>query len=214
MMPRSDIQIREELLRALKWDTRITVAVKDGAVTLTGTVDSHVIRLLILEEAHFIEGVFSVTNDIVVNSPNGARTDLEIAHAVRTSFEWDAMIPEERIKVTVTNGWVGLAGEVDLLREREEAERVSRCLAGVRGVYNEITVNPPEARTENVREAIEVELRQRASLEAERIQILLRDGTVTLSGQVHSWEEECAIVKAAGHAPGVESINDRLSIEP
>lgn len=214
MMPRSDIQIKEEVLRALKWDTRIGVTVNNGTVTLTGTVDSHVVRLLAQEEAQFIEGVFGVTNDITVNNPNGSWTDQEIATAARTALAWDTLIPDDRIQVAVSNGWVGLTGEVDLLREREDAERIIRRLAGVRGVYNRIEINERETRTENVRGAIEEELKRRASREAGRIQISLRDGKVILSGPVQSWEEERAIVKAASLVPGVESINDRLCIEP
>jgi osmotically-inducible protein OsmY len=214
MMPRSDIQIKEELMRALKWDPRIGIAVDRGTVTLTGTVDSHVVRLLAQEEAQFIEGVFGVANDITVNNPNGSWTDLEIANAARTALEWDSLVPNDRIQVAVSNGWVGLTGEVELLREREDAERIIRRLVGVRGVYNDIVVNPRETRTENVRDAIEEELKRRASMEAGRLQISLRDGRVFLSGSVQSWEEERAIVKAASGAPGVESINDRLCIEP
>lgn len=212
MMPRSDIQIREDVLRSLKWDPRITVNVNNGAVTLTGTVDSHMMRLLAQEGTQFVEGVFSVANEIEVNSPNGALTDLEIAQAVRNALEWDTFVPHERIEIAVSYGWVALVGEVDLLREREEAERIVRRLAGVRGVYNQVAVNPPEARPENVREAIEEELKRRAELEAKRIKISLKDGTVTLSGQVQTWEEECAVVEAASHAPGVQGIKDHLNI--
>ena len=212
MMPRSDIQIREDVLRALKWDPRINVAVNNGAVMLTGTVDSHMMRLLAQEGTQFVEGVFSVANELEVNSPNGALTDLEIAQAVRNALEWDTFVPHKRIEIAVSYGWVALVGEVDLLREREETERIVRRLAGVRGVYNQIAVNPPEAKPENVREAIEEELKRRAELEAERIKISLKDGTVTLSGQVQTWEEERAVVEAASHAPGVQGIKDHLNI--
>jgi osmotically-inducible protein OsmY len=88
---------------------------------------------------------------------------VELANASRTALEWDALIPHDRIQVAVSNGWVGLTGEVELLREREDAERLVRRLVGVRGVYNEIEVKSPQARTENVRDAIEEELKRRAS---------------------------------------------------
>ena len=212
MMPESDIRIKEEVMRALKYDPRINVTVSGGVVKLTGTVDSYAIRLLAQEATQFVDGVFSVNNEIKVDSPGFAWTDAELKIAIRKALEWDALVPNERIEVTVSNGWVALEGQVELLREREDAERIVRRMAGVRGVYNSIVVNSSEARTENIRVAIEEELKQRAKVEAGRIQVIMRDGTVTLSGQVQSWEEERAVVKAAGCAPGVHKINDCLQI--
>lgn len=212
MMPASDSRIKEEIMRMLKYDPRISVAVSGGVVKLTGTVDSYAIRLLAQEAAQFVDGVFGVNNEIKVDSPGFAWTDAELKVAIRKALEWDALVPNERIVVTVSNGWVALEGNVELLREREDAEHIVLRMAGVRGVYNSIAVNPLENSTENVRVAIEEELKQRAKVEAERIQVIMRDGTVTLSGQVQSWEEECAVVKAAGCAPGVHKINNCLQI--
>lgn len=213
MMLMSDIQIREAVLRELKWVTSINVAVTDGIVTLTGTVDNCMVSLTAQEATERAAGVFKVVNEIKVNKTETALTDTEIASAVRRALELDMLVPDERVRSTVSNGWVALEGEVDLLHEREDAERIVRRLAGVRGVYNEIVVNQSEARTENVREAIEGTLRQRAQFESDRIHISLADGQVTLSGTVHSWEEERAIIYAASRAPGVQGVNDRLSIE-
>ena len=213
MMPSRDIQIKEEVLRALRWNPSIGVMVENGTVTLTGNVDSYAVRLLAQEATQFIEGVFNVRNNIAVNGSNVSWSDMEISVAARKALEWDALIPSERIKVTVSNGWVALEGEVDLLREREDAERIVRRLTGVRGVYNQMTINPSVTRAENVRLAIEEELKARARLEAERIQVSLKDGTVTLSGKVQSWEEERAITTAAGRAPGVRHVKDHLRIE-
>jgi osmotically-inducible protein OsmY len=211
-MMSSDIQIREAILRELRWDTSINIEVKDGVVTLTGTVESCLPGLKAQEAAQRAEGVSKVIDEIKIKRPSGALTDLEIAEAVRHVLEWNTGVPHERIRCVVSNGWVALEGQVDFSREREDAERIVKRLAGVRGVYNEITVNQSEAQADNVRQAIEDTLKQRAELEANRIQIALKDGRVTLSGPVQSWEEERAIISAVNGAPGVQGINDCLSI--
>lgn len=213
MLPVRDTQVKEEVLKALRWDTRINVEVKGGVVTLSGTVDSYAVRLLAQEAAQFADGVFRVNNQIVVESPARSWSDIEISVAASKALEWDSLVPHESIQVTVTNGWVALEGEVTLLRERDDIERIVRRLAGVRGVYNQITVNSGGPSMENVREAIEEELTSRARQEAGRIKVSFDDGTVTLSGPVQSWEEERAIISAAARAPGVKSINDRLCVE-
>ena len=81
-------------------------------------------------------------------------------------------------------------------------------------MYNNIKVNSSEIKPENVFDTIDEELKRRAELSARSIQVSLRDATVTLTGQVHSWEERCAIVNAASRAPGVEAVKDSLAIKP
>jgi BON domain len=49
------------------------------------------------------------------------------------ALEWDAFVPTDRIDVTVSKGWVTLKGEVEWQCQKDDAERVVRRLAGVRG---------------------------------------------------------------------------------
>ena len=216
----NDAQVREDVLREMRLDSRlkgveIGVAVSDGTVTLTGGVGSTTETLAALEAASRSGGVFEVVNNLKTDAVAGMpRTDVDIARAVGQAFEWDALIPHPRIQVAVSNGWVALHGSVDLLREREDAERMVRRMEGVRGVYNLIEVSPPEARAENVREAIGAALKRHAEREAEGIDVSLKEGTASLAGKVHTWAEKQAILGALKYAPGVERVNDQLSIDP
>ena len=216
----NDAQVREDVLREMWFDSRlkgveIGVAVSDGNVTLTGGVGSTIETLAALEVARRSEGVFEVVNNLKTDAVAGMpRTDVDIARAVGQAFEWDALIPHPLIQVAVSNGWVALHGSVDLLREREDAERMVRRMEGVRGVYNLIEVSPPEARAENVREAIGAALKRHAEREAEGIDVSLKEGTASLAGEVHTWAEKQAILGALKYAPGVERVNDQLSIDP
>ena len=215
----TDKQIKEDLLRELRHNSRfgamnLEVSVNEYVVTLTGNVENANDSLLAQEVACSIEGVHRVVNNIKVKGQAQMRTDGEIAQAVRHALEWDALIPDEKIQSTVSNGWVGLEGTVNFLHEREDAELLIRRLAGVRGVYNEIVVNSSEVKAENVRETIEGELKRRAELGAKSIEVLTKDGAVILSGRVQSWEERCAIINAASRAPGVGAVKDRPAINP
>jgi hypothetical protein len=73
---------------------------------------------------------------------------------VRGSLEQAASVPERSVQVAVSNGWVALDGRVECLREREEAERIARRTAGVRGVYNLIDLSPPAHKFDNARDAV------------------------------------------------------------
>ncbi|HEX8889276.1 MAG TPA: BON domain-containing protein [Pyrinomonadaceae bacterium] len=219
MLHTTDAQIKEDLVRELGHDRHLAtrnveISVDRYVVTIAGTVESVTDQLRMQDTAWRVEGVMGVVNNLKVKSDSPTYTDAEIAEAVRAALEWDSLLPETDIRFTVTNGWVALEGMVNLSRERAGAERLVRRLAGVRGVYNNIVVNQSEIKAENVSDLIGEELKRRAELEARSIQVLLKDSTVILSGQVHSWEERCAIINAVSRAPGVEAVKDSLAIKP
>ena len=215
----NDTQVRQEVFRELWLDPRlkradIGVRAHEGTVTLSGEVAGTDELQVALEAARRADGVFAVVDEIKVRPANRPRADTDIVKAVCNALERDAAIPDRRIQVAVSNGWVALSGRVDLLREREDAASLVRRLEGVRGVYNLIEVKPPEARTENVRDAIGAALKRHAEREAEGIDVSLREGTANLTGKVHTWAQKQVILGALKYAPGVERVNDQLSIDP
>jgi osmotically-inducible protein OsmY len=217
---KTDSEIKEQVLRELKWDSRIGwseigVAVQDGVVTLTGSVPSLSKKIAAQHAAHRINGVLDVANEIELQPPEiPARNDAEIAHAVRHALQWDALLPEERIRTTVADNWVTLEGEVNLWRERQEAEEVVLRLEGVLGVTNRIRVTPPPADPKELREQIEYALERRADREAERLRVEVNEGVVDLWGRVHSWQEKRAVIGSISHAPGVREVREHLRIDP
>src|SRR5436309_2136441 len=146
--PKTDEQIQKDVLAELKWDARVQpnevgVAVKDGVVTLTGWVDSYTKKWAAEEAAHRVRGVKAVANEIEVKLPSASeRTDADIAAAAVRALEWDAFVSVDRLDVTVSKGWITLKGEVEWQYQKEDAERVVRRLAGVKGVTNLIIVKP------------------------------------------------------------------------
>jgi osmotically-inducible protein OsmY len=217
---KTDNEVKQEVLRELKWDSRIGwsqigVEVMDGVVTLTGVVSNYAKKLAAQEAAHRISGVLDVANDVEVR-PEGVfvRNDADIARAVRHILEWDALVPDERIKSTVSEGWVTLEGDVDFWHQREDAERTVLRLEGVIGVLNEITVAPKTVDPMELREEIEYALERRADREAERLRIEVNDGAVDLFGRVHSWQEKRAVLGSISHAQGVSAVRDHLRVDP
>ena len=217
---RSDRDLKHRILRELQWDSRIPwasidVSVSDGVVTLNGSVLTYAQKIAAQEAAHRIAGVLDVANDIDVKPAEGFfRTDSEIAAAVRNALEWDALVPNEQIRSTVSDGLVTLQGEVDYQRERCDAERAIRRLAGVVDVVNNITIRKQVVDAKQLREEIEFALERRADREAERLRIEVNDGAIDLWGRVHSWQERRAVLGSIGHAPGVTKVRDHLRIDP
>jgi len=138
----SDAEVREGVLRELRMDsrlkeTRVEVTVREGFVTLAGTVAGSSELLAAYESAERSPGVYEIASELRLNPYDGrARTDADIAEAVRGALGRGTQIPHEHIQVAVSNGWVALHGKVGLPEDRENVERLVRSLEGVRGVYN------------------------------------------------------------------------------
>jgi osmotically-inducible protein OsmY len=220
MSVKSDRAIQEDVLQELRWDSRIRqeevgVKVDDGVVTLTGIVDSWAKKLAAKEAAHRVVGVRDVADDVRVKLPGSLqRTDTEIAKGVRFALEWDAFVPDQDIRSTVSDGLVTLEGQVHTLRQKEDAARAIRGVGGVRGVNNWLTVVPTKADPGQLRKSIEQSLERRAEREAEKIRVTVEDGIVTLEGRVRTWPQKKAVLGAVSHAPGVLAVRDHLFVNP
>ncbi|PYV69962.1 MAG: ornithine aminotransferase, partial [Acidobacteria bacterium] len=191
-LTRTDEEIQKDVFTELKWDARlqpneIGVIVKDGVVTLTGWVDSYLKKWSAEDAVHRVTGVKAVANDLEVKL-SVERTDPDIAAAAVRALEWDAFVPSEKVKATVSKGWVTLKGEVEWQYQKEDAERVVRRLAGVKGVTNLITVKPKVTPSE-LKRKIEDALVRNAEIDADRITVEIQGSKAILRGTVRAWAE-------------------------
>lgn len=215
----TDKLLKQHVENALDWEPSleagdIAVAVKDGVVTLRGTVRTYAEKLTAEKVALHVFGTKSVANDLEVHIANSQeRTDTDIAKVAAEALKWNSTTGLERVTVAVTNGWIRLSGTVDWQYQREAAARAVRELSGVKGVINNIGVQPL-IKTMDVRDKIEAAFKRSAEIDARRIQVSTEDGKVILTGNVRSWAERQQAERAAWAAPGVKLVDDRLTVIP
>mgnify|MGYP001570609803 CR=1 FL=1 len=216
-MNKTDVQLQRDVIDELRWDPsvgpiEIGVAVRDGVVTLSGTIDTTARKFAAIHAAERVGGVKAIAEDLVVTVPTSlARTDTEIAHAAVSALRWNVEVPDDRIKVRVDDGWIVLDGQLDWQYQRTAAMNAIRSLTGVRGVTNNITLKP-HAFAPDVRDRIESALKRSADVDAKRISVQTIDGRVILRGTVRSWAERQDAERAAWSAPGVTAVDDQIAI--
>ena len=211
-------ELQKDVLEELDWEPAVSAAdvgvtIEDGIVTLTGDVASYEEKIAAENAAKRVGGVRGVANDLRVRLPEVMeRTDTDIAKIAANALEWSVHVPSDHITVTVKDGWLTLEGDVDWFFQKEAAGRAVRSLTGVKGVSNLIRVKP-RLRAEDLKAKIGDALRRSASLDAEHILVKVEGGGVVLSGAVRSWAEREDAEKAAWAAPGVQNVDNRITIE-
>jgi osmotically-inducible protein OsmY len=215
----TDSQIQEDVIRELQWEpsvdaARIGVSVKNGVVTLSGYVQSYVEKWAAEDAAKRVYGVRAVANELEVRlPPQKVRTDEDIARDAVTALQANTWVPADRIKVTVSQGWVTLDGEVEWQYEKEAAENAVGSIAGVKGVTDRIKVKP-KVSPEEIKSRIEDALKRIAAVDAQRITVEVDGGKVILRGTVHSAAEREEAEREAWAGPGVWSVENLITVEP
>jgi len=143
---RSDPEIAEAVLNALKWHTAIQedkmkIKVEDSVVTLEGTVDWNYQRESAADAIRYLPGIIRVENYITVKA---CPTSADIRENIRQALRRSATIDSAKISIELIGNKVILRGNVRSLAEKEDAELAAWSAAGVTGVENKLLVEVPE----------------------------------------------------------------------
>lgn len=215
---KTDAEIQKDVMEELRWEpllnaSEIGVAVKNGIVTLSGTVDTYGKKVAAEDAAKSVAGVKAVAEDIEVRlSSFGTRNDTEIAQAVMNALKWHSAVQEDKIKVKVENGWVTLEGEVEWEFQKSAARTMVENLTGVVGIINNIKIQPSVVATD-VKRKINAAFHRSATVDSEKINLEVAGSKVILKGKVRSYAEKKDAENAAWLAPGVDRVENKLEID-
>ncbi len=211
--------IKNYIFEELDWDntvcgtSQIKIEVKAGKVTLTGTVPSYAAYRAAEKDAITSPGVTAVENWLQVSPPPGSDIgDDDIQMRVEKILQWHSEL-SSNIRVGVKDGVVNLKGSVDTYWKKVKAEELASDLHGVRGLINAITVAPSESVVDQaIGDNVMTVLKRNNSIDVRNINIEVKGGIVTLSGNIPNAATHRAILNAAKYASGVVDVVDQLAI--
>lgn len=214
---KSDQELRSDITAELLWDPAveaddIEVSVKNGVATVEGQVSTFAQNEAVSRAVHRIGGVRGLVLRLEVKlAPEHRRSDDELTEAAMNALRWNSLVPDDKVKVEVEDGWVTLTGEVDFDYQRASAEQSVRPLVGICALDNKITLRP-HVDAGNIGLDISAALARHARREAGRIAIEVDGGVVTLRGTVGSMSERETAVGTARAAKGVFRVVDELVV--
>jgi osmotically-inducible protein OsmY len=145
------------------------------------------------------------------------RTDQQIKQDVELELRYDPDIDTSDIGVAVKDGVVTLAGFVKSYSHKWAAERDAKKVKGVRAVANDLEVRLPaiDVRPDpDIARDVAHELKHTLPFTSEHIKATVRNGWVTLEGEVEWRFQSENAESAARRVTGVKGVSNLITIKP
>jgi osmotically-inducible protein OsmY len=217
-----DEKIQADVQKALdnKRFSNVKVAVQNGAVTLTGTVDVYSAKEDADKKAHHRKNVKAVENEITVAGP--MVEDVTLRDKLAEKLAYDRVgygtTAFNAITIGVQNGVVTLGGVAYDPTDKASALGLVENYPGVKDVVDNIEVAPTSPMDDQIRiaEARAIygfPMLNKYSIDpAKPIRITVVNGNVTLSGVVDSQADKDAAGLRANGVPSVFKVTNNLQV--
>ncbi len=145
------------------------------------------------------------------------KPDHEIELDVKDELQWDPNLDATDIAVSVKKGVVTLAGFVKNYADKYEAESAAKRVAGVLGVANDIEVRMPSVDErpdpEIARDAVAA-IKSQLPISSENIKVIVKDGWVTLEGQVEWQYQRSTAENSVRRIKGIKGVSNLIQLKP
>jgi osmotically-inducible protein OsmY len=214
----SDEIIKKNIIDHLFWDSRldaskINVYVEHGNVKLTGKIPNYEAKSIAFRDTLAIKGVKKIENLLEVEFPEKP-TDESIKINAEEALRYNLNVDPSDIKISVRAGIVKIEGTVTTYWEKFKAESIVAGVYGVIDINNELAVVPSEDyKDKKIAEDIISALERNNEVKAKNINVRVKDGKVTISGNVPNWWAYRSALDAVEFTKGVVDIENQLIIK-
>jgi osmotically-inducible protein OsmY len=145
------------------------------------------------------------------------RSDQEIQRDILDELKWDARVQPNEVGVAVKDGIVTLSGWVDSYLKRWAAEEAAHRVHGVKAVANDIEVRLPgsaERTDPDLAKAVVNALKWHAGIPADKLDVTVSRGWVTLKGEVEHAFQKIDAERAIRYLSGIRGVTNLIVVRP
>jgi osmotically-inducible protein OsmY len=196
---------------------RLTVEVQGRVVVLRGPVSSLGAKNRAIELVLAVDGVDSVTSEVVVAEAESDEAIGELAVSLIRRYGFFSVYDD--INLQVLGGAVQLTGQVTEPHKKIDVEKLVSFIGGVQAIDNQLEVLPVSGADDRLRRAIAAAIytdrlfQKYAEVTSPPIHIIVKRGRVRLTGVVISNVEREFAAMIARQVDGVRSFRNELTVE-
>lgn len=223
---RSDEAIKKDVADALTRDVYLTdlpiyVSVKNGTVTLTGSVGSDYEKTRAADDIRWINNVMGLNNKLKVEwwEREGTRTktaiptDNDLRDAVTEALFHDSRLEPLDLIVKVFHGHVTLEGSVANTYQKQIAGADASNVVGVAWITNHLSARPVKRDDSEIRDDVTFEILTDDALFNQNIIVKVDNGVVILSGKVDTGYDRAHATTVASRIRGVKEVVNNIRVD-
>ena len=145
------------------------------------------------------------------------KTDMLLQKDVHDELKWCPNINAAHIGVAAENGVVTLTGQVAHYAQRTNAEEATKAVYGVKAIANDIVVElagSSKRTDQDIAEAVLNAFKWNSEVPADRVTVVVKNGWVTMDGNVDWQFEKDAASRSAHYLMGVHGVTNSIHIKP
>ncbi|RYD36301.1 MAG: BON domain-containing protein, partial [Verrucomicrobiaceae bacterium] len=183
--------------------TSVNVAVEDGIAILTGETLSLAQAERAAARSIASKGIRSVVNQITVRSSE----DSDLAGKVKSTLKAQQIIGADDIKVSLSGSRVTLTGTVGVWDEKDLAREIVSEVPGIQAITNNLSVTDEGIRTDaQIEHQLQFIFQDDPLYNGLDLAVTVKDGTVSLSGEVGSQRELDRLIRRS-YVTGIVDVN-------